>query len=193
MEDLNYWAGIPGIDLKEPIQEGLEEALAYIYDPGVQQFVVFALTRCSTNEKIGRALDAFHIGIRYMKARNLYAEQMPSKQSDSFFAALLLHNIWFDPVKDEASDWLKVFELRDRMEGLAYELMGAMSYQYNGVFEFIFQDVEAQLGESMPTVGNRPVNGQNTSYFWEVLWFYYDFLENNPITTHILIHEKDPV
>ena len=40
--------------------------------------------------------------------------------------------------------------------------------------ESAFTFTEAQLGEDMPTVGNRPVNGQNTYFCWEVLWFFYN-------------------
>lgn len=174
MEELNSWATQSQIELSDSNQVRLESALKYIALPSVQQFVVFALTRNSTNEKISRAIDCMELGVKYMKARNLYAEQMPTKQSDTFFASLLVHNIWFDPAEDNEFDWLKVFQLRDKMEGLAYELMGTETYQYSGSFEFIFQNVEAQLGEKMPTVGNRPVNGQNTYYCWEVLWFYYN-------------------
>lgn len=174
MEELNFWAEKEVIELTEENQERLEAALQHIAIPEVQQFVVLALTRNSDNERISRAIDAMELGVRYMKARNLYTEQMPSKQTDTFFASLLLHNVWFDPVTDDEFSWLKVFALRDKMEGLAYELLGTMGYQYSGSFEFIFQNVEAQLGEKMPTVGNRPVNGQNTYYCWEVLWFYYN-------------------
>lgn len=173
MEELNYWANLEPIDLTEENKKRLESALDDIIIPEIQQFIVFALTRMSTNEKIERGLDAMELGLAYMKDRNLYNRGYASKQTDTFFASLLLHNIWFDPLTDDEFSWLKVFALRDKMEGLAYELLGTSNYQARGTFEFIFQNVEAQLGEKMPTVGNRPVNGQNTYYCWEILWFYY--------------------
>lgn len=175
LEHLQKWSKMePTLPFDASLYKDFEEALKYISLPEIQQFVVLAVTRQGSLNKLEHAIGAMKLGIKYLKSRNLYSEMMPTKQTDTFFASFLVHNIYFDPMNDDAFDWLKVFYLRDKMEGLAYDLMYSMQYNDRSCFEWIFQNVEAQLGEAMPTVGNRPVNGQNTYFFWEILWFYYE-------------------
>lgn len=175
LEHLQKWSKMePTLPFDASLYKDFEEVLKYISLPEIQQFVVLAVTRQGSLSKLEHAIGAMKLGIKYLKSRNLYSEMMPTKQTDTFFASFLVHNVYFDPINDDAFDWLKVFYLRDKMEGLAYDLMYSMQYNDRSCFEWIFQNVEAQLGEAMPTVGNRPVNGQNTYFFWEVLWFYYE-------------------
>lgn len=179
-QNINYleeWANKPDVlteFLGDELTGKLEDAIKKLYYPELQQFVALVLTR--ENElmtDIEDALGAFELGLKYFTARGYYYEMAPNKQTCTFLASLLLHNVYFNHHEDNAFDWLKVFALRDKTEGLAYALYENMDYNERGLFEFVYQNVEAQLGEAMPTPGNRPVRGQNTEHFWTVLWFYY--------------------
>jgi hypothetical protein len=180
-QNVNYleeWANRPDVlteYLDDKLTEKLEDAIKRLYYPELQQFVVLVLTR--ENEFISDiedALGAFQLGLKYFTERGYYHIMAPSKQTCTFLASLLLHNVYFNHHEHDAFDWLRVFSLRDKTEGLAYALYENMDYNDRGMFEFVYQNVEAQLGEAMPTPGNRPVRGQNTEHFWNVLWFYYN-------------------
>jgi len=174
---LEFWANQKDIltgTLNAMQTERLENAVKKLYYPELQQFVVLVLTRkVEEDGEIEDALGAFELGVRYFTERGYYYEMAPNKQTCTFLASLLLHNVYFNHHIHNAFDWLRVFKLRDETEGLAYALYEIMEYNDRGMFEFVYQNVEAQLGEAMPTPGNRPVRGQNTEHFWNVLWFYY--------------------
>lgn len=114
--------------------------------------------------------------IEYLKARKLYNELRPNKQTDAAIVSILLHNVY---CTGEPEDWQNVFTLRR-------ETSSVVEKEYStpdvlDVIQYIYQVVEAQLGELMPVPANRPVNGQITYMVWEVLWFYknHDKLLNN--------------
>ena len=180
MTSIETWALKPATlsfnDLSESLYNQIDNLINRIANPYVQQFVIFGLTRVGNEKKLCDAIYLTEFGIEYFKARGMYNEINPSKQSDTAIAAMLMHNLYYDATEDNSEDnWINVFLLRKEMNSLAVELYG-QNYKNIDVFEYIYQIVEAQLGEDMPPVGNRPVNGQYTYIVWELIWIYYNWV-----------------
>lgn len=193
MTNIEKWANMPETlsfdKLPDKTLKHIDNLINRISNPYVQQFIIFGLTRAGDIEKLNNAIRLAEFGIEYFKARGMYNEINPSKQSDTAIAAMLIHNLYYDYDKDKYDEsWVKVFDLRKNMSSLAAELYG---YNYKNIdtFEYIYQIVEAQLGEDMPPVGNRPVNGQYTYIVWELIWLYYNWIK--PLQNQQKIGDND--
>lgn len=119
------------------------------------------LAKYSENIKIANFM------IEYLKARRLYNELRPNKQTDAAIVSILLHNVY---CTGEPEDWQNVFTLRKETSAIVEKEYSTPDVL--DVIQYIYQVVESQLGELMPVPANRPVNGQITYMVWEVLWFY---------------------
>ena len=179
MTELEIWANTEAKTFSEESMKRLDAALKTITIPEVQQFVVFAITRKSDEDKLCAALDIHEMVLDFLVQRCQYNPLMPSKSSDAIFAATLIHNIWFDPARDTKDDWLKVYYARYSLMKLATEFIVMNRSTADGLFDYIFQIIEAQLGEKMPVVACRPVTGQMTYIFWEIIWLYHHYVKKD--------------
>ena len=177
MTEIELWASTTNNPFTKTTLEKLEDAVRCITLPEVQQFVVFGVMKCSTEEKLLDALDEFNMLKDFLTRRGEYNPLMPNKQNDCVFAAMLLHNIWYDQrVDDPDDDWIKVFVARQRMAKLAKEFIVLSPSCRDGVFDYIFQMIEAQLGEEMPVQDCRPMTGRMSYCMREIIWLYSTYL-----------------
>lgn len=149
----------------------LESVLGRIRIEEVREFVkeVLMHNTPTTYDELTRrnaALEKTQYLVYYLKARQMYNDMNPNKQTDTAIAAMLLHNLYFDGNKE---NWQQVFTARTELKEIADKYTTSASY---GAFDYIFQIIEAQLGEDMPIPACRPVYGQVTYIVWEVIWFY---------------------
>ena len=180
MTQLELWAMTENYPFTEKTLTRLEDAIEHIVIPEVQQFVVFGVMKCSNEIKLQDALDQFDMLKDFLTKRGGYNEFSPSKQNDCVFAAMLLHNIWYDQRADKPEDdGIKVFAARQRMMDLAKEFVVMSPACRDGVFDYIFQMIEAQLGGEMPVQNCRPMTGQMSYCLWEILWLYYTYVSTN--------------
>lgn len=177
MTEFELWASILPKKFSEKNTKRLDAALKTITIPEVQQFVVFAVTRRGSEDKLSDALDVHEMLLDYLTQRHQYNPLMPSKMTDAIFAASLIHNLWFDPSKDSADDWLKVFYARYNMQRLAAEFCIMNHATADGLFDYVFQIIEAQLGERMPVAACRPMTGNMTYVLWEIVWLYHRYVK----------------
>lgn len=161
----------------QKLLEDLDEILQCISSIDAQEFTALVLLNYSNERKIKIAVDAAHVLLEYLKSRKMYNPYAPNKQCDTAIIGVLLHNVFYDRTifVDGVGTWIDVFDLREYTEDLAKEFTMSNPQDY-GMYDYIYQIVEAQLGENMKPIGNRPVNGQITYIVWEVLWFFYTFL-----------------
>ena len=167
----------PVVITDEKLLKRLETHLDRISVPAIKTFVELVCKREHSNKTLAIALNATDMLVAFMKARALYIEIRPNKQTDTAIAATLLHNVFFDRtlyVNKQDIPWQDVFKARINLSKLAEAIMGT-DYHYDGYMDYIFQIIEAQLGEDMPIIACRPVNGQITYIVWENLWIYYTY------------------
>lgn len=181
MTEFDIWANIEPKQFSKESTQRLDEALKTITIPEVQQFVVFAVTRKGDEDKLSDALNVHEMLLDYLTQRHQYNPLMPSKMTDAIFAAALIHNIWFDPSKDTADDWLKVYYARENLTKLASEFIVMNRSTADGLFDYVFQIVEAQLGEQMPVVACRPMTGNMTYVLWETIWLYHRYVKKDAV------------
>lgn len=112
--------------------------------------------------------------IHYLKARAMYREMSPNKQTDSAIMGTLLHGVYFDG-KEE--NWRDVFRLREEILKDP-EIVRFDTVETHDVIEYTCQVVEAQLGEKMPIIQCRPMAGQITYIVWEIIYFS-NYIESN--------------
>ena len=148
----------------------LEEIYDIIGDPKITEFIKHVFENERRSKKAQKlAIGATNHMIDYLIARKMYNTMIKNHQVDVAIAGCLLHNVF---MKDRnPKNWLKVFTLRDKYYAYAESICD--NPQDIGAFLYIFQIVEAQLGEEMPVVACRPVNGQITYIVWEIIWLYY--------------------
>lgn len=177
MTEIELWASTTNNKYSEKTLHRLEDAVNCLVLPEVQQFVVFGIMKCGTEEKLLETLDEFDMLKDFLKRRGEYNELMPQKQNDCVFAAMLLHNIWYDQnIDDPEDDWIKVFAARQRMAKLANEFIVMSPACRDGVFDYIFQMIEAQLGGEMPVQNCRPMTGRMSYCMWEIIWLYHTYV-----------------
>lgn len=147
---------------------GIEEIRSFVRE------VLAAHAPTSIDELAPRnnAVEKAQYLIYYLKARQMYNDINPNKQTDTAIAAMLLHNLYFDGSKEH---WQDVFTARTELQPMVAKYTTQASY---GAFDYIFQIIEAQLGEDMPIPACRPVYGQVTYIVWEVIWFYSHQFKN---------------
>ena len=175
MAEMEIWSIAQNQEFKEETLKRLEKALNKITLPEVQQFVVFGVMKKSNEKKLSDALDAFDVLEDFLIQRRQYNPLCPTKMTDCVFAAMLLHNLWYDDMGED-DDWIRVFYARKNMTRLATEFCVMNHARADGVFDYIFQLIESQLGEDMPVVACRPVTGQMSYCMWEVLWLHCTYL-----------------
>ena len=179
MTEIELWANAQNQKFKTETIEHFEEALQKITLPEIQQFVVFGVMKHSNEEKLSDALNAFDVLEDFLIQRHQYNPLCPSKMTDCVFAAMLLHNIWFDDRAAAEDNWVAVFYARKVMTKLANEFCIMNHALADGAFDYIFQLIESQLGEDMPVVACRPVTGQMSYCMWEVLWLFSTYLRED--------------
>ena len=178
MTEIELWANTRNRQFKQETLKRFEKALKKITIPEIQQFTVFGVMKRSNEEELSDALDAFDVLEDFLIKRRQYNPLCPSKMSDCVFAAMLLHNIWFNDMEDDVDDWVEVFSARKVMSDLATEFCILNHALADGAFDYIFQLIESQLGEDMPVQNCRPVTGQMSYCLWEVLWLYGTYLRH---------------
>ena len=179
MTEFDLWAETPSKKFSDENVKRFDAALKTITIPEVQQFVVFAVTRKGDEDTLRDALDIHEMLVDYLTQRHQYNPLMPSKMTDAIFAASLIHNIWFNPSKDTVDDWLKVYYARENLTKLASEFIVMNRSTADGLFDYIFQIIEAQLGEQMPVAACRPMTGNMTYVLWEVIWLYHRYVKKD--------------
>lgn len=112
--------------------------------------------------------------IHYLKARAMYREMSPNKQTDSAIMGTLLHGVYFD---GKEGNWRDVFRLREEIL-MDPEIVRFDTVETHDVIEYTCQVVEAQLGEKMPIIQCRPMAGQITYIVWEIIYFS-NYIESN--------------
>ena len=112
--------------------------------------------------------------VHYLKARMMYREMSPNKQTDSAIMGTLLHGVYFDGKEEH---WRDVFKLREEILKDP-EIAKFDTVETHDVIEYTCQVVEAQLGEKMPIVQCRPMAGQITYLVWEIIYFS-NYIESN--------------
>lgn len=164
----------------------LDEVLNCMSSIDAQEFTALVLLNYSNERRIKIAVQAAKVLMSYLTARKMYNPYAPNKQCDTAIMGVLLHNVFYDRTiyVNHIGDWISVFTLRRNTEELAKEFTASNPQNY-GMYDYVYQIVEAQLGEDMKPIGNRPVNGQITYIVWEVLWFYYSFLCQLPTASKI--------
>ena len=121
----------------------------------------------------------------YLHARKMYNPIVPNKQTDTAAAAILIHNLFFDGDKD---NWKTVFEAREKLDPIAMPLKNSGNWE---MFDYIWQIVEAQLGEDMPIPACRPVIGQITYIVWEIIWIFNHDINNSKEAVEKLFDRKE--
>lgn len=147
--------------------------------PALKEFTEYILfEKCPINDDNA---EAYQLSIKmaksmihYLKARMMYLEMSPSKQTDSAIMGTLLHSVYFDGREE---NWRDVFRFREEIlkdpEVSKYDTV-----ETHDVIEYTCQVIEAQLGEKMPIVQCRPMAGQITYLVWEII-FFSKYLESN--------------
>lgn len=179
MTEFDLWAKTPSKKFSDENVKRFDAALKTITIPEVQQFVVFAVMRKGDEDTLRDALDIHEMLVDYLTQRHQYNPLMPSKMTDAIFAAALIHNIWFNPSKDTVDDWLKVYYARENLTKLASEFIVMNRSTADGLFDYVFQIVEAQLGEQMPVAACRPMTGNMTYVLWETIWLYHRYVKKD--------------
>ena len=90
MTEFDLWAGIEPKQFSKENETRLDIALKTITIPEVQQFVVFAVTRKGSEDKLSDALAVHEMLLDYLTQRHQYNPLMPSKMTDAIFAAALI-------------------------------------------------------------------------------------------------------
>lgn len=170
MTEFEKWNELEKVKITDGTREKLNEALDLLVIKNVREFVETIVMTKSSESKIVEALDIEGILIPYLMVNNRYHPKAPTKDGIAMIAAVLLHNIFFNPY-DQKPNWRALFDLRAETQDLADELTDQENY---GIFDWIFQIVEAQLGYEMPVQNCHPVPNQFTHLVWQVLWFYYN-------------------
>lgn len=119
-------------------------------------------------------IETVEFGLEFLKARKLYNPLYSNKQVDTAIAAILLHRVFNDDKSITINNWKNVFNAREKMKPIVAEHLNSGNYE---MFEYIYQIIEAQLGEEMPIPACRPVIGQVTYIVWEILWFSENHLK----------------
>ena len=160
-------------------KEQLETALNRISISSIREYAETVLEKHGSERQVSISLEIINVLIPYLKARHMYNELSGNKPTDTAIVAVLLHNIFYDRTtltKDEALKcWKNVFLLREKTQYIADEF-AAKDFNCYDAIGYVFQIVEAQMGEDMPVIACRPTSGQITYIVWEVLWFYYTYL-----------------
>lgn len=178
MTELEYWTGKKNIELTKETQEKFNECVERIQIPELQQFVITVVTKESNELRVRDSVRACEVAMSYLKATNMMTDMFQSKAVELVIAAILLHNVYFTPhfspeMNAKPEDfWIEVYTLRNETSRLA-DYFVRMNTRINGLFDIVYEYVEAQLGEKMPVRGSRPVRGQDTHLTWEILWLYY--------------------
>lgn len=178
MTELEYWTKKKDIEITPELKERFEKLLELILTDEVKQFVSIIVMKESSQGRVEDAVNACETAFDYLKATNMASKFHQSRAVEFVVAAILLHNVYFTRVYDKEANaapedfWLDVYELRYQTQKLA-DFFVHQNTQLYGIFDIIYEYVEAQLGELMPVRGSRPVRGQDTHLTWEVLWLYY--------------------
>jgi hypothetical protein len=179
------------------IDQFADDDYEYIFSHiGNKEFVSFikdvhSVYYTSTDTKAMHAIGATLEMIDRLKSLKLISDQINNKQCDMAITACMIHNVFFDRIT-----YLLLEESECNMEkSLVCERIFAARFKLNEIvqkhineytpplaFDYVFEIVEAQLGEDTPIQRCRPVQGQPTQILAEVLWWYYhEYLLHNDI------------
>lgn len=172
------------MDFNKETKEKLESILNLLSINEMREFVTTLLEKYGSEYQLKHSLAAADVLIDYLKARKMFNPLAPNKSTDTAIAAVLVHNLFYDRTlmsnkEVRVDSWMQVFKLRNSTKELRLEL-GEKNYGVMDAIDYVYQIVEAQMGEEMPVIACRPVNGQITYIVWEVLWFYYNYLAKTP-------------
>lgn len=161
-------------------EEKLNKFLNLLSIQEMKEFVSTLLEKYGSEYQIKHSIAAAEILVEYLMARKMFNPIAPNKSTDTAIAAVLVHNLFYDRTllatkKEKVDSWMQVFKLRNETKELRLKL-GEKNYGVMDAIDYVYQIVEAQMGEEMPVIACRPVNGQITYIVWEVLWFYYKYM-----------------
>lgn len=166
---------LTGEELKLAIKEKQEKIFEYISIKGLTGFIADVQSQMKDKE-VTHAINATLLLIKRLKSLRLLNEMLPNKQSDFAITACMIHNFSFRwnsifSTNFNMKDAMAIFNTRFALYDTALKNEDAAANM--AVYDYIFEVVEAQLGENTPVQKCRPVHGQPSAIVAEVLWWYY--------------------
>jgi hypothetical protein len=131
----------------------------------LHKFVISSINNNGTEEKLEEADKIADVLVQMLKKRLLITETNQQSIADILIAAAYIHNLFYDP-----QDWTSLYQARKILAPIA-----KADDMPQNVIDMLFSAVEAQMGESTPVAGSRPMPNHPNELLASAIWFIKEY------------------